>query len=104
MIIVNETYALEVDDLNYKLMKYKTIDPRNSPRFKEGQDDTIRHEWSFENLYYSKNHNGLVAALQEIARRQVNDKLTSDISLKEYIKELKLSYKSLEKAVLEAVN
>lgn len=102
MIIVNDTYGLKVDDYNYTLMKYKTIDPANSVKNKgknkDEYDSQIRQEWVSENKYYPMSNIGLASALKDIAIVTVNNKLADNESVRlyDYISFLRKEFESIK--------
>jgi len=105
MIVVNDTYALKIDEHNYTLHKYKTIDPANSVKNKGKSRDEIkgeiRHEWISENKYYPMSNTGLASALKEITIRTVNGQLAEDknIKLYDYMKMLREEFESIKASV-----
>lgn len=44
-IPVNSTYKLTSDEFNVIVNQKFVIDPKKSPKWAEGMDDTIREEW-----------------------------------------------------------
>lgn len=106
MIKVTERYGLKVDEYNYQLMEFRTIDPTKAMNWNDGidkhgnkKDSTVRTEWVALNKYYPTSTTGLASALQEIAHREVREGLTGDIDLKEYVSQLRAMHNSLKNAV-----
>jgi len=105
IVKITEHFGLTADDTQYTLYEMVTVDPAKAPGYKAPADGTMpptRTEWRSAQRFYSLTADGLAAAIQTAAIREVNRKsVAADIT--ELLAEYKAEVTRIGNAITDAL-